>query len=55
MSMKKVFPYYHQLDSVDCGPTCLRMIAKYFWIGRVCFFSKEIFERSRVYMMIKSQ
>ena len=21
------FPHYHQLDSADCGPTCLRMIA----------------------------
>lgn len=27
--MKK-FPLYHQLDSVDCGPSCLRMIAKYY-------------------------
>lgn len=24
------FPFYKQLDSMDCGPTCLRMIAKYF-------------------------
>lgn len=28
--MKRIFPHYHQLDSVDCGPTCLRMIAKYY-------------------------
>ena len=27
--MKK-FPFYKQLDSMDCGPTCLRMIAKYY-------------------------
>jgi ATP-binding cassette subfamily B protein len=26
--MKKIFPHYAQLDSMDCGPTCLRMIAK---------------------------
>lgn len=26
----KNFPHYHQLDSADCGPTCLRMIAKYY-------------------------
>lgn len=26
--MKKSFPHYRQLDAVDCGPTCLRMIAK---------------------------
>jgi len=23
------FPHYTQLDAMDCGPTCLRMIAKY--------------------------
>ncbi len=27
--MKK-FPYYAQLDTMDCGPTCLRMIAKHY-------------------------
>lgn len=24
------FPFYKQPDSMDCGPTCLRMIAKYY-------------------------
>ncbi|MDR1502652.1 MAG: peptidase domain-containing ABC transporter [Prevotella sp.] len=24
------FPHYRQLDVMDCGPTCLRMIAKYY-------------------------
>jgi ATP-binding cassette subfamily B protein len=24
------FPYYNQPDAKDCGPTCLRMIAKYY-------------------------
>ncbi|MCF2491513.1 peptidase domain-containing ABC transporter [Dyadobacter sp. CY347] len=24
------FPYYNQLDQMDCGPTCLRMIAKHY-------------------------
>ncbi|MGV8096404.1 MAG: peptidase domain-containing ABC transporter [Mangrovibacterium sp.] len=24
------FPHYKQLDSMDCGPSCLRMIAKYY-------------------------
>ena len=28
--MSKNFPYYHQLDAMDCGPTCLRMVAKYY-------------------------
>ncbi len=27
--MKK-FPFYQQLDQMDCGPTCLRMVAKYY-------------------------
>ena len=26
----KKFPHYTQLDAMDCGPTCLRMIAKYY-------------------------
>ena len=30
MSMIKPFPHYQQLDSMDCGPSCLRMIAKYY-------------------------
>lgn len=34
--MKK-FPFYHQLDTIDCGPSCLRMISKHY--GRV--FSLE--------------
>ena len=24
------FPHYKQLDAMDCGPTCLRMIARYY-------------------------
>lgn len=28
--MKKKFPFYRQLDAMDCGPACLRMIAKYY-------------------------
>ncbi|MDO5664845.1 MAG: peptidase domain-containing ABC transporter [Bacteroidia bacterium] len=28
--MKKSFPSYIQLDAMDCGPTCLRMIAKHY-------------------------
>jgi ATP-binding cassette, subfamily B, bacterial len=26
----KTFPHFTQLDAMDCGPTCLRMIAKYY-------------------------
>ena len=28
------FPFFRQLDAMDCGPTCLRMITKYY--GRSC-------------------
>ena len=28
--MFNTFPSYRQLDSMDCGPTCLRMISKYY-------------------------
>lgn len=31
--MLRSFPHYQQLDSMDCGPSCLRMIAKFY--GRV--------------------
>lgn len=30
MSNKYKFKYYRQLDHMDCGPTCLRMIASYY-------------------------
>ena len=30
LSMSQCFPYYQQLDSMDCGPSCLRMIAKFY-------------------------
>lgn len=28
--MNKKFPFYKQMDQADCGPTCLRMIAKHY-------------------------
>jgi ABC-type bacteriocin/lantibiotic exporter with double-glycine peptidase domain len=28
-----IFPHYRQLDAMDCGPTCLRMIAKHYGRG----------------------
>lgn len=30
MKIKK-FPFYKQPDAKDCGPTCLRIIASFFW------------------------
>lgn len=35
------FPHYHQLDSMDCGPTCLRMIAKYYGVNHSLQFLRE--------------
>lgn len=29
-SLHKKFPFFKQLESADCGPTCLKMIAKYY-------------------------
>jgi ATP-binding cassette, subfamily B, bacterial len=34
----RTFPFYRQPDAMDCGPTCLRMIAKYY--GRVFSLQK---------------
>ena len=31
--MPKKFPFYQQLDLMDCGPTCLRMVAKYYGLS----------------------
>lgn len=28
--MSHTFPFYKQLDQMDCGPTCLRIVAKHF-------------------------
>ena len=39
------FPEYRQLDAMDCGPTCLRMVAKY-W-GRAVPLA-ELRERSHI-------
>lgn len=42
------FPFYHQHDSMDCGPTCLRMIAKFYgksyslqWLRENSFIDRE--------------
>lgn len=46
--MKGVFPLYRQADAMDCGPTCLQMVAKFY--GRYyslqtlrerCFITRE--------------
>ncbi len=42
------FPFYRQLDAMDCGPTCLRMIAKHYGkhysletLRKKCFIGRE--------------
>jgi len=46
--MRYAFPHFHQLDSADCGPTCLRMIARYYGrsftqetLRERCFITRE--------------
>lgn len=39
------FPHYRQLDTMDCGPTCLRMIAKYY--GKI-YSLQSIREKSHI-------
>jgi ATP-binding cassette subfamily B protein len=42
------FPHYQQQESADCGPSCLRMIFKYYgkeysaeMLRKRCFISRE--------------
>ena len=39
------FPFFMQLDAMDCGPSCLRMIAKYY--GKT-FSVKQLREKSHI-------
>ncbi|WP_375443720.1 peptidase domain-containing ABC transporter [uncultured Fibrella sp.] len=39
------FPFYHQLDQMDCGSTCLRMIAKYY--GRI-FTAQSLRDKTQI-------
>jgi len=41
MTTKKKFPFYKQFDREDCGPTCLRMIAKHYGKSYSPEFLKE--------------
>lgn len=43
-----LLPHFHQLDAMDCGPACLRMIAKYYGkhyssqtLRERCFITRE--------------
>jgi ATP-binding cassette, subfamily B, bacterial len=46
--MFKQFPHYRQFDQMDCGPTCLRMVAAHFgkqfslqYLREQCFITRE--------------
>ena len=39
------FPHYQQHDQIDCGPTCLRMVAKHY--GRH-FTAQSLRERAEI-------
>ena len=48
MLIGKAFPFCIQLDTMDCGPTCLQMIAKYYgrhfslkFLREKCYISRE--------------
>ena len=51
--MFKKFPFYRQYDAMDCGPTCLRMIAQYYGKSYSLQFLREqcYIDRERVSMM----
>lgn len=47
------FPHYKQLDAMDCGPTCLRMVAKHYgktyslqYLRSRSYITREVFQWS---------
>jgi len=45
--LKKGFPFYRQLDSKDCGPTCLKIVAKYYGKSISIHEIRELSETTR--------
>lgn len=45
--MRKNFPFYKQPDYKDCGPTCLRIIAKYYRKSIPLFRIRQLSETTR--------
>lgn len=44
----KIFPHYKQYDAMDCGPTCIRIIAKYYGknfsleqLRKLCYINRQ--------------
>lgn len=44
----KSFPFYYQLDAMDCGPTCLRMVAKYYGLNVSLEFLRNKTEYNKI-------
>lgn len=47
MDLGRKFPNYRQVDSKDCGPTCLKIICKYYGKSISLEFAREICETTR--------
>nr|WP_157366604.1 peptidase domain-containing ABC transporter [Aquimarina agarilytica] len=47
MKLKQTFPHYRQPDSKDCGPTCIRIIAKFYGKLYPLAFLRELSETIR--------
>ena len=47
MALLKKFPFYRQLDKMDCGPTCLRIISKYYGKSISIEYLRKLAETTR--------
>ncbi len=45
--MRKKFPAYQQLDTMDCGPTCLRIVAQYYGRSFTLRYLRSLCETTR--------
>ena len=63
MTLKRQkFPFYKQYDRTDCGPTCLRMMAKYYgkiyspeYLRELCNITTEgVYRGSLVFAVVNS-
>lgn len=47
MALFEKFPFYRQLDQMDCGPTCLRMLSKYYGKNISIQYLRKLAETTR--------
>src|SRR5690606_38933704 len=52
--MKKGFKVYKQLESMDCGPSCLRMVAKHYGKSFSLDYLKDLTSFSRTGVRLQS-